>query len=138
MTSKASTYGGLYDYFCVETEKLCPSGWRVPDDVDWQELVDFLGGNDVAGNSLKEIGDAHWFSNNQGCNDSGFTARGAGRWHESGNMSFNDFHSWAYFWSRSINGPNPSYWPLGVSSTSASQFLSPSKDRGCSIRCIKN
>lgn len=138
LIGNAPAYGALYDYFCVETNKICPVGWHVPNDSEWQTLVNFLGGNAVAGDQLKEIGDAHWFHTNQASNTSGFTARGAGRRHESGNMIDNDFLSWAYFWSSSVNNLNPSYWNMSAHSNSANQNLSPSKSRGCSIRCIKN
>ncbi len=136
--SNAPIYGGLYDYACVETNKLCPTGWKVPDDSDWQALSDYLGGSETSGNALKELGIDHWAAGNQGCNESGFTARGAGRWHESGNSQSNDFHTWAYYWSATVNNDNPSYWNLTYSTTTTSQNLSPSKDRGCSIRCIKD
>jgi len=44
-------YGRLYDW---ETAmKVCPSGWHLPSADEWQELVDFAGGIDVAGKRLK-------------------------------------------------------------------------------------
>lgn len=37
------TYGKLYNGFAVKTGKLCPKGWRIPTDKDWNELEKFLG-----------------------------------------------------------------------------------------------
>ena len=38
------TYGALYNYYAVETEKLCPKGWHVQTDYEWLVLTEFLGG----------------------------------------------------------------------------------------------
>ena len=42
-TSYAKKYGILYNWYTVETKKLCPSGWHVPTDAEWQTLELFLG-----------------------------------------------------------------------------------------------
>ena len=46
-------YGALYNWYAVSSGKLCPKGWRVPTDADWQIMVDSLGGKTVAGGKLK-------------------------------------------------------------------------------------
>ncbi len=33
-----NTYGALYNWYAVETGKLCPAGWKVPGDDDWKYL----------------------------------------------------------------------------------------------------
>lgn len=35
-------YGALYNWYVVETEKICPLGWHVPTDAEWTELQAFL------------------------------------------------------------------------------------------------
>lgn len=35
-------YGALYNWYAVETEKLCPQGWRVPTKDDWNSLINYL------------------------------------------------------------------------------------------------
>lgn len=42
------TYGGIYNWHAVATGRLCPSGWHVPDESEWIELIRFLGGNIVS------------------------------------------------------------------------------------------
>lgn len=37
------TYGALYNWFVVETGKLCPTGWHVPTDEEWKQLETTLG-----------------------------------------------------------------------------------------------
>jgi len=53
-------YGALYNWHAVNTSKLCPSGWHVPTNIEWDTLVSYLGGNYLAGGMLKEIGTTHW------------------------------------------------------------------------------
>jgi uncharacterized protein (TIGR02145 family) len=40
--SYASTYGRLYNWYAVNTGKLCPEGWHVPTDDEWKTLEDYL------------------------------------------------------------------------------------------------
>jgi uncharacterized protein (TIGR02145 family) len=37
------TYGFLYDWYVVNTGKLCPTGWHVPSDEEWKQLEMTLG-----------------------------------------------------------------------------------------------
>jgi len=67
-------YGALYNYYAVNTEKLCPSGWHVPTFEEWTELRDFLGGTAIAGQKMKESGTEHWIKNQYADNSSHFTA----------------------------------------------------------------
>jgi len=75
-------YGGLYTdnvmTRCANREgikSICPEGWHLPSEEEWQSLVDYLGGSKVAGGAMKEIGTTHWRNTNKGAtNSSGFTA----------------------------------------------------------------
>jgi uncharacterized protein (TIGR02145 family) len=67
------TYGVLYNWPAVMTEGICPSGWHIPSDIEFTQLSDFLGGENVAGGKMKETGYDHWNSPNTGAtNSSGF------------------------------------------------------------------
>jgi len=44
-------YGRLYDW--GEALKACPSGWHLSSYHEWQALVDFVGGEEIAGKKLK-------------------------------------------------------------------------------------
>jgi uncharacterized protein (TIGR02145 family) len=70
----AVTCGALYNWYAVNTEKLCPAGWRIPAEEDWNDLITELGGTDVAGGKLKEAGTKHWMIPNLADNESGFNA----------------------------------------------------------------
>jgi uncharacterized protein (TIGR02145 family) len=73
-------YGALYNWYAVNTGKLCPLGWHIPTRDDYTTLMLFLDtdgtwDNNDAGGKLKETGTIHWLSPNIGAtNESGFTA----------------------------------------------------------------
>ena len=74
MKTYKDPFGALYTYATVSTGKLCPVGWRIPDNTDWDSLAATLGGSDVAGGKMKEAGTGHWSNSNYGAdNSSGFT-----------------------------------------------------------------
>ena len=59
--SNGDTYGALYNWYVLDTrvnggKNVCPTGWHVPSDTEWTVLTDFLGGEIVAGDKLKEEG----------------------------------------------------------------------------------
>lgn len=134
-------YGKLFLY----SQDVCPEGWHLPDSSEWQILIDYLGGNNIAGGKLKETGNTHWDSPNTGAtNSSGFTALAAG--FADDDLGLQDRMKCAEFWTSSENpegyGVASFYYVyLGSSSTKASMFCS-STDfellEKKSVRCIKN
>jgi uncharacterized protein (TIGR02145 family) len=44
------SYGKLYNWYAVNDPRgLAPAGWHIPSDDEWELLVKFLGGMEVAG-----------------------------------------------------------------------------------------
>jgi len=124
-------YGALYNWFAVSTGKLCPAGWHIPSSIEWQNLVDFLGGSYVAGGKLKESGTSHWESPNTGANnETGFTALPAG--YRAG--SFYNKGQYGWFWD-SIMNP---YCREMFANFSNIYSVSVNKELGISVRCIKD
>jgi uncharacterized protein (TIGR02145 family) len=78
--SNVPTYGRLYTWYAVtDTRNVCPTGWHVPLDVEWETLKSLLGGEYLAGGKLKETGTTHWETPNVGAtNETGFTALPSG------------------------------------------------------------
>lgn len=131
-------YGGLYNWYSVNTGKLCPIGWHVPSDEEWNLLINYLGGIEFAGGKLKEVGTDHWFTQHLGTdNSSGFTAVGGGaRSYSDGSfVSLKNFGNW---WSATEYDINSS-WKFGLGASYVSVFrLNSKKNNGNSIRCIKD
>jgi uncharacterized protein (TIGR02145 family) len=67
-------YGRLYDW--KTAMKVCPKGWHLPSDAEWQTLVDFAGGNEVAGKKLKTK--TGWNKNKLNQNENSFVLSGDG------------------------------------------------------------
>lgn len=67
-------YGGIYNFYTVSTGKLCPKGWHVPTLEEFEWLIDTLGGEEIAGAPLKEVGTIHWQDPNYATNETCFTA----------------------------------------------------------------
>jgi len=132
-----ATYGALYNWYTVNTGKLCPTDWHVPTDSEWTVLIDYLGGDDVAGGKLKETGTAHWnFPNIGATNETGFTGLPGGAINCIGIFSyFGEYGSW---WSSNEeDNSNALRRDIGNNSSSVGRFGT-SKQDGWSIRCLKN
>ena len=78
--NNVATYGRLYNWYSIEDSRdLAPDGWHVPSRDEWQTMIEYLGGDGIAGGKLKESGTEHWLSPNEGAtNESGFSALPSG------------------------------------------------------------
>jgi len=135
--SYKDTYGALYNWYTVNTNKLCPEGWHVPTHDEWDTLMVFLGGYNVAGDKMKEIGTLHWINTDVDVtNESGFTGLPAGIMMSKGTCR--SIGTDGYFWS-STEFDADFAWVHRLDSHSGtlSSFY-PLKTGGSSIRCIKN
>jgi uncharacterized protein (TIGR02145 family) len=59
---------------------VCPTGWHIPSDVEWDALMTAVGGSDLAGTKLKA--EFSWHSDGNGTDNYGFFAQpgGWGSW----------------------------------------------------------
>jgi len=135
----ATTYGRLYNWYTVvDSRNLCPAGWHVPSNAEWDTLVTYLGGFSVARGKMKETGTSHWNSPNTGAtNESGFTALPGGSRHESSG-SFEYIGTMGYWWSTteysSVNA-----WIRNLVHGDANAYTAgSSKKMGFSVRCLKD
>lgn len=137
--SNSQIYGKLYNWYAATDErKMCPTGWHVPTDAEWSELIDYLGGELVAGGKLKEVGTLHWNSPNNGAtNESGFTALPGGYRDDDG--SFDGIGNRGFLWSSTENGDYAWSRSLGYANGYClgknDNFF---REYGFSVRCIKD
>lgn len=84
VTSKNIIYGLLYNGIAARDSRgICPVGYHIPTEAEFDTLIDFCGGSTVAGKKLKEIGITHWAGSNNGTDDYGFSALPGGLYNTS-------------------------------------------------------
>jgi uncharacterized protein (TIGR02145 family) len=136
--SNVSIYGRLYTWYALtDTRKICPTGWHIPSDVEWETLKSYLGGGNVAGGKLKETGTTHWTTPNTGAtNESGFTAlptgvRGPGWFVNIGNHS--------YFWCSTTESNEVDAVSQGIYNNTIFVVREANpKYAGLPVRCLKD
>ena len=149
-STKKNTYGALYNWYTVETGRLCPSGWHVPADEEWKQLemhlgmsqseVDsegFRGTNE--GGKLKETGATHWnISPSTATNESGFTALPGGL-RDAGGF-FQHLGSEGDWWSSSeYSHSATSAWHRTLYSNLSDVYRGYwRKKEGHSVRCVRD
>jgi uncharacterized protein (TIGR02145 family) len=155
--SNLTSYGYLYNWYAVKGiasigsttyKNICPSGWHVPSDSDWNKLVKFIhSGADTttipsadgsfsqsstAGGKLKK-NDALW-TTNTGTDDFGFSALPGGYRNFDG--GFTSIRSIAFFLSADqYNGSNAN-GRFMLSNDGSVRRNTPTKSFGGSVRCL--
>jgi uncharacterized protein (TIGR02145 family) len=136
--SNANSYGSLYNWFAVkDSRNIAPLGWHVPTDSEWTILINFLGGDSIAGAKLKETGLTHWSSPNTGAtNETGFTSLPSGFRNDSGDFVSQGLYG--LWWSSTEAGGNIA-WYRGMHFDGTDAFRNNYyKPNGYSVRCIKD
>jgi uncharacterized protein (TIGR02145 family) len=135
--ANGAIYGKLYNWYAVNDPRgFAPEGWHVPSDVEWTTLATYLGGDNVAGGKMKEIGTVHWPSPNSGAtNSSGFTALPGGY---LPNNTFYDIAQHGYWWSSSEQNSTTAWYRTVFSGNTLTVRNTIAKVSGFSIRCIKD
>ncbi len=134
-------YGKMYNWYAVETEKLCPAGWHVANEDEWLYLGSFLEGSEIAGGKLKatgtaENGDGLWIAPNTGAtNSTGFNGLPGGRRYSNG--AFEQMGIKGVWWS-STDTPGYSFsWGL-ENINERLNGASYDVKNGLSVRCVKD
>jgi uncharacterized protein (TIGR02145 family) len=135
-------FGALYNWYAVNTGKLCPTGWHVPTDNDVTILETYLGGRDIAGGKLKETGTTHWLAPNTGAtNETGFKALPGGTYNSSG--YYDQMGQVGVWWYIKSSSPEETWWfNIWSDDTKFNMFSGGTfylyKVTGFSVRCIKD
>lgn len=129
----ATIYGKLYNFYTItDSRNICPTGWHIPSENEWNTLKSFLGINFAE--KTREAGNIHWVTNQKATNESGFTAVPGGS--RNGDGSYNYGGIYAYWWTSSeINTTNA--YMLNLTHTNEGITIN-SKKAGLSVRCVKD
>jgi uncharacterized protein (TIGR02145 family) len=132
--ANGTKYGKLYNWYAVNDYRgLAPVGYHIPTDKEWTKLSDYLGGEESAGEKMKNT--SGWKDDN-GNNSSSFSGLPGGyRSTDGGFVNGGYFGNW---WSSDMvqNGP----YICG----SQFSYLNRLRSRGStqspsfSVRCVKN
>ena len=136
----SEAYGALYNFYTIETGKLCPTGWHVPTKEEWSVLLNYVGvyaGGKLKSTRVTPADHPRWESPNKYATDVfNFSALPSGcRWD---NGVFYNLGYSVYFWSSTLDGERYGYAYSFANETDGyviSNFL---KNNGFAVRCIKN
>lgn len=141
MSSNAIPFGALYNWFVADAnsngnKNVCPIGWHVPSQQELTILINAWGGENVAGNPLKETGNIHFLESNENAtNLSGFTALPGGY---RNNLNYSELGYYAWYWSTSVSTiSNALFMDIEYDGDYA-RIDDLDKKQGLSIRCVKN
>jgi uncharacterized protein (TIGR02145 family) len=137
-------YGRYYTWYAAtDSRNVCPTGWHIPLNSEWSLLINYLGGDSIAGDRLKPKCDNYYwrcvmFSEaNTATNESGFTALGAGYRLDHGDFGeVRGIGESTNYWSSAENNwawTTGIGWVFGFVTTGYNN-----KFVGNSIRCIKD
>jgi len=130
------TYGALYNWRAARLGTLCPKGWHTPTIEEWTTMINYLGGEEVAGGKLKETGTTHWISNEGATNETGFTALPGGGREWNGTYDLIGLHG---TWWTSTPSYDDNAWKVNVyaGGPEIGSVIFPT-EAGYSVRCVKD
>lgn len=135
-TSQIRVYGLLYNYYAVYNWRgICPWGWHIPSEYEWQQLILELEGETRAGGKLKSKDG--WKSPNTGAdNSSRFSALPGGYRNPYGtydNLGYN-----AAFWSATQRDEKTAWFYILNYNDTRINKVGGNKNYGMSCRCVKD
>ena len=144
-TANYETYGVLYNWPAVMTSGICPSGWHIPSDGEWQTMEMSLGMSEWSasetnwrgtdeGYQMKSTSGWGWYNEGNGSNSSGFSALPGGRRQD---QNFSLKKTSGYWWSASESGSDSRFRKLSDVNGDVYRGSS-SRLRGYSARCVRD
>jgi uncharacterized protein (TIGR02145 family) len=134
---RCSTYGRLYDWATAQT--VCPPGWSLPTEDDWDELSRYVQSTSGCSSScdaklLKAA--SGWNSNGNGKNEYGFSALPGGGRLSGGSVGSVGFSG--IWWSASENYSDSAYYRGMLYVYEYASWYLNSKSYLLSVRCLQD
>ena len=139
-------YGVLYNWPAIISNGICPTGWHIPSDVEWQILEISLGMSEFeaestsfrgapVGNYIKST--SEWNSEGNGSNSSGFNGIPGGMRNDY-LSDFDGMGNYGYWWTSSEVEDSSAWYRLLYKFSDDVYRASFWKHGGMSSRCIKS
>jgi len=155
-TANCTKYGKLYDWATAmgisssynsnsynpsastKYRGVCPSGWHIPNDSEWDELLTVVGDPSTAGTKLKAT--SGWNDSGNGTDNYGFSALPGG-YFAANNAAFNGIGQQGRWWSAEEHYLSSygfaNYWSMGYDRANVRNDYY-GKTHLYSVRCIKD
>jgi len=132
--AKGELYGKLYNWYAAHDERgLCPGGWHVATETDWNMLIEYFGAKNQIGKKLKAA--SGWPENGNGSNSSGFSGLPGGMRTSQGDfLNVDSFGHWLS--STDYYSYVKSYY-LSSGDNKLTK-ISGDKGSGFSVRCVRS
>lgn len=135
---KCDIYGKLYRW--DDAMKACPEGWHLPNLFEWRELIDFVGGQELAGVKLKTK--AYWvlqesFQQYAGTDDYGFSVLPASFMSAQGTFG-STIRGAAHIWTSTEVAEDIANLVFFMHSMGKVVLDKSEKELGFSVRCLKD
>jgi len=130
--SNCVKYGRLYTWNAAINA--CPAGWRLPTPRDWSNLIEAVGGSNVAGKKLKSK--TSW----NGTDDYGFSALPGGSYYTFSHSDLNRY-SWTThgsWWANSTTEKSPTASGRIMTGNDNINSAGFPKEFGLAIRCVRD
>jgi len=137
-------HGKLYNWHAIQNAKgICPKGWHVPSNEEWNTLLNYLGGKEIAGGKLKSKLLNAWAFHFNGQstesepnNESGFSSVASGSRSVDGMFGLMSFR--ATYWSSNEYSASDAYTREIFWNGDAAGSFNEYKKNGYSCRCVQN
>jgi uncharacterized protein (TIGR02145 family) len=138
-------YGRLYRVPGFWEEGICPSGWHLPSEAEWEELMTATGGKKIAATKLKAVSGWNDYKGKSGNGEDtyGFFALPGGYYYDYSSFKSLNIGNGGYWWNSEegwLYIYMDSYWHKSQDEnlTGWKGYDYDYKDVGLSIRCVKD
>lgn len=122
----------LYNWYAIsDPRKLAPAGWKIPDQKDWNEMIDYLGGTEMAGPKLRH---PEYWHECVSTNESGFNLLPSGLSIDGG---FLVYENGVWLWSTSTKNEDHLFYVTGDNACGFSKGYY-KMDTGAGVRLLRD
>ena len=135
-SANGTTYGKLYNWYAVNDSRgLAPTGYHIPTDAEWTILINYLGGEFVAGTKMKST--TGWEGDGNGTNTFGFAGLPGG-WRVK-DWGYRDLDANGGWWSSSELTTNNAWARFLDDDNNGNVYKrNEYKQNGISVRCLRD